>query len=232
MIVTMRTPLDMLHHQRKVLFGEYDHITPEGSTVAAVLDAVVGAGRQPVVVDIGANCGAVARWLTRFNVPGGVVVHHYEPQTDNYGALSCNADRFNVGICNRVAVVVDEPTTGHYSLFHNGGNEGCYETVWCECDDGSHATPTVLASLLPECDILKIDCESGELGIVSQYIGAQKKAGANTPAYLCIESHSLAVVPKIIESLGSQYAPLSYVLTEGTGGQVGVLKFLRVANGA
>ena len=57
MIVTMRTPLDMLPYQRTVLFGEYDHITTEGSTVAAVLEAVVAAGRVPVVVDVGAKIG-------------------------------------------------------------------------------------------------------------------------------------------------------------------------------
>ena len=229
MIVTMRTPLDMLPYQRTVLFGEYDHITTEGSTVAAVLEVVVAAGRVPVVVDVGANCGAVAQWLSQFNVPGGMVVHHYEPQAVNFAALSGNAEASKVRAICVNAAVVPSGHTGHFRLVHHGGNEGCYETVGCHCDEPEHGVPTVLANALPVCDILKLDCEGSELGIVEDYLATGAK-----PAYIAIEAHGAGHpetgMHTLVKSVvAHSYVLLSYVLTEGTGGQVGVLKFLRVA---
>lgn len=148
-----KCPPNMVRHLAEVFSGEY-----------AIELAMVG---PPVVLDIGANVGAFARWAAlQWKGAGFVCV---EPNPKLQSMLAFNLDGLEAGVIAKAVTTTSESTAKLYMGGVNVGEattlpEAATSTEWVE-------VPTVHAEKLPACDILKLDCEGNEPGILAAYLG-------------------------------------------------------------
>lgn len=120
----------------------------------------------PVILDLGANIGAFARWAALRWI--GSIIHCYEPHPDNYALLVRTAAEIKSAtvILHEQAVFTKN---GRTLLGQGGLNCGEYTLQSTSRDDSPVAIVEVIAALsLPKADILKVDTEGCELGIFRQ----------------------------------------------------------------
>jgi FkbM family methyltransferase len=120
------------------------------------------------VVDIGANIGLYALWAAR----RGAHVRAYEPAPESFACLAANARRRRIEPV-QAAIVGTPPREGEVRLYLHDERSSRSTLLGCEIGSGEPLTRSVdvpamsIADALAEgCDLLKIDCEGGEFGIL------------------------------------------------------------------
>ena len=170
-----KTPRDMAPHLAKVFAGEYD--CADGFTET----------REVVVVDIGANVGAFVWWAS-LRWPN-CEIHAYEPNPRALRLLRHNAEN----VIGRKPTIYDAAVTsrdcGNVPLYQGANNLG--EASLRADIAGQSAdfveVPTVPVAKLPECDVLKLDCEGNEPNLIDDYLSTH-----DAPHLVLAEYHSPA----------------------------------------
>ena len=123
----------------------------------------------PVVLDIGANVGNFCR-IVQARWPGAVV-HCFEPHPTTFAQL-----RKNAAPATATQVAVTSPARGSVRLYE--GLSGSHEASLRDDVRWPHVSqnlskwvdvPSLDASTLPPCDVLKIDTEGSEVEILGGY---------------------------------------------------------------
>lgn len=165
-------------HCADVLEGAYD----------VPYDPPVGSP-PPTILDIGGNVGAYLRWATRRWL--GCTIHSYEPHPENFALLSAT---------KRDLITPEAAATVH---LHNSAvwssatqtvlTPGIYNCGEPSIHSGRTGVPgsilltTLDAATLPPAQILKIDAEGSELGILQRMSEAGTLASLQSVA---LEWHS------------------------------------------
>lgn len=132
-----------------------------GALVKRLYQEIVASGRQPLIVDCGANIGASALWfLARYPQAHVLAI---EPAPDNFSLLRKNCAGLDIDLRQAGIAAVD----GIAHLFNPGEEGWSYQTT--ECKAGPEVTMLSLATLLStkpedryEPFLLKIDIEGAE----------------------------------------------------------------------
>jgi len=164
-------PKNMREHNQEVFDGCYD---------------IPGLSfdKELVVIDIGACCGAFSIWAyMRWRNTGRV--YAYEANTNTFDAfLSPNVQKTGKqwSIGHGVSI------TGAESKLYLGANNIGEASRWRGYEQTNETIDAsfVCASTLPECDVLKVDIEGGEEGLILEYIRTHKP-----PAAVMYEFHSI-----------------------------------------
>lgn len=192
-IVNFSCPPDMAPHLESVFAGEY--------SIAVEFDS------PPVFLDIGANLGAATRWA-RLRWENAFCIA-YEPNPKCHRLLEKNLARL-VGSyeIHKSAVMgshdietgAPRPTTIRlYQGRHNLGEASVFlETGALENDFVD--VPVTFAKDLPQCDVLKADCEGPEREIVTEYLETH-----DPPACIAVEFHSAGESKRLQRVLGTHY---------------------------
>jgi FkbM family methyltransferase len=191
-------------HCISVLNGEYD-IPYEG---------------EPVILDIGANVGAFARWA-KGRWPNSTI-HSYEPHPKNHELLCKTVVNFglkDVSVYN-LAVADRE---GEFELHHNGFNCGEWSLA---VNAATHGEPIkvqcVDAATLPEADIIKVDTEGAEPIILARLARCGKLQRTSA---IMLEYHSSSVVQLLIDGLA--HSGFKKIAQQEFAEHRGILKFMR-----
>ncbi len=161
-------PPDMEFFCRKVLAGEYD---------------VPFEHPSPVILDIGANCGAFALWAEG-RWPGAVI-HCYEPAQSAFSFLFSNVLEGHPNIKLTRAAVLTSDLTKLYCGAQNQGQATFFKDVNPLLEGETYELPPVIhPDSLPVCDILKIDTEGCELEIILALAKAKR-----LPPCIMLEYH-------------------------------------------
>lgn len=201
-------------HCRDVLEGDYDvPYDPE---------------TPPVILDIGANIGAFARWAAQ-RWPGATI-HCYEPHPDNFELLRRTRKEFNLADTTTVTQFAVSNTEADVELVACGFN--CGEHTIFMAPELKNAKPpgitvhaTDVATLfkfhLPY-TILKIDAEGAELAILQRLA---ETSNLHTLQAIMLEFHASAHRKPIISLLHNN----GFIVHEQTihSEHRGVLKFLK-----
>jgi FkbM family methyltransferase len=148
----------------------------------------------PVILDLGANIGAFARWAAQ-RWPGSTI-HCYEPQPDNYALLCRTLANITEAKCIPYRKAVFDQST-KAPLAQNGLNCGEYSLANTEgkpCD----VVDVIPATELPLADILKLDVEGSE-GVILEMLAAADRLKQFSAVML--ELHSAKFLPAIPELL-------------------------------
>jgi FkbM family methyltransferase len=152
-------PKSMQPHAQKVLAGEYD------------IPGLEFGDRAPVILDIGANVGSFALWAARRW--DGAFIHCYEPHPVNAKMLRANLGMIELGkvIVHEVAVtpLVELASPEHWCNLYEGRNN-CGEASLYPGSEQTRERTRVRGMhpvRLPSSDILKMDCEGEESGILA-----------------------------------------------------------------
>jgi FkbM family methyltransferase len=150
--------------------------------------------RPPHVLDIGANVGAFACWISR-RAPG-CTIDCYEPSSEAFRYLEQNVPRLAPGAkLHHEAIHDHDGTAPLYRGVCGERPDGTkVPNICCNslCDIGSQdleqheAVKITDAKNLPACNILKVDTEGSEIPILSRYFQTHKK----TVAIVLVEVHS------------------------------------------
>jgi FkbM family methyltransferase len=162
-------PRNMMNHHMAVLRGEYEAPGVEFET-------------PPVVLDVGACCGAFALWASK-RWPRAQLFC-YEPNVRAFDYLAQNAKgRGWVVLQRAIARGLLMPlrqglnNLGEASAFDLGEQATTYQQVIC-----------MPADALPQCDVLKVDTEGNETYIIEEHLAAT----ATLPRVVCFEWHRAA----------------------------------------
>jgi FkbM family methyltransferase len=198
------------HHCADVLNGAYD--VPVNMP-------------SPVILDIGANIGAFARWAS-VRWPAAKI-HCYEPQPQNFKLLLRTVTELidhpeNV-TCHEVAVL-DKP--GNFRLYAGKYNCGEWTLYGNATTDRNNYVnvPVMDAKDLPTADILKIDTEGAEPFILNRLVIAGRIREFKA---IMLEFHRTGEGTTLEELL----APCGFRLfanRPGLSPSRGELKFLRI----
>lgn len=150
-------PDNMRGHLAKVFAGEYD-IPLDGGPFK--------------IIDLGANCGAFARWaLARW--PGSTV-HAYEPNPETFEYLKKNCEGHSVSKFKCAVFGVFEGTARLRLGKNNCGEASLFKMGMA--DSGEEVSVAVIPPReLPEANILKLDVEGSELDILYQLICVEQR---------------------------------------------------------
>lgn len=149
-------PENMRPHLAHVFAGEYDIPIsfPE---------------KPPVVLDLGANCGAFTLWaLKRWP---GCTVHAYEPQREAFEMLARNVSVVAAPPGGRTVNLhrqaVGDPS--QHTLFHGLNNQGEASLNRGGCRDykNTEDVEVIGPGALPEAHIVKMDIEGSEAVVVA-----------------------------------------------------------------
>ncbi len=119
----------------------------------------------PTIVDIGAHVGSASVFFSR-RFPGARI-YAYEPSPDN--AQYCEKNLAGIAELKRCAIVgpgAPKEMWLHEGI-HNTGQRSLYKLG--EQRDEGVMVPTMCATELPPCDVLKCDAEGVELDILRSY---------------------------------------------------------------
>lgn len=173
---------------------------------------------HPVVVDIGANCGAFAMWAAWKWEASKVICFEPHPQICDYLISNIRAYRL---ANKKTEFEIRNSAVGNnkLALLKTEGNRLCSKL----CDDvdlsgfQGFAVSVIHPHSIPECDVLKIDAEGSE-----GFITANLKI---LPKYLVCEYHSQEQMQSVISNcllLGMMLLECDCQTLE-----TGMLKFVR-----
>lgn len=212
--ITLSTPANMIPFWRHIWGGEYRLVPPQP--------------RKPIlrVLDIGACVGAYARWaLTEYP---GCSVDCYEPNPDALEFLRKNCvDGMTI---HPVAVATAVESGSSLELEYPSNNIGAATVVSGMVDAGDsvrHAVTGIPAASLPECDLMKLDCEGSEFLILEEYI----RCTIEMPNYIVLEYHSVEIslsIQKLLSDNGYRITEMSAAPWAKDGG-VGTQKWEHVS---
>jgi FkbM family methyltransferase len=141
-------PVDMIPHCRKVLDGEYD---------------IAYEGEGPLILDVGANCGAYTVWA-KLKWPDAQI-DCYEPVESNYELLLSNIVGLSY-IVPHMSAVGDPELDKIYVGKHNAGE--CSQYKGAEQTDNVIEIDVTTPESLVSYDIVKLDCEGAEVYILTR----------------------------------------------------------------
>jgi FkbM family methyltransferase len=191
----LKTHPSMVPHCQKVLAGEYEIRN-------------LRLPDNPVIVDVGANCGAFTAWALK-NWPTATV-YAYEPNPEAIKFFKMNfGENKNVMLYEAAVTNVENPVLrqgknniGEASIHDTGEQAGVGEIVARELPED-----------LPACHLLKIDAEGSELEILDGF-----DFGACVAVVL--EYHSAEDCQKITEKLNG----FGYIIEIQGGEHRGIIK--------
>lgn len=174
---------------------------------------------HPVVVDIGANCGAFALWAAHFWKASKVIC--YEPNPDIFSYL-----KYNTGIYHSIhpecEFELHEMAVGddRFPLLYVDQRNRLCSSQYDTQREGVTAIPVKIERPinLPDCDVLKMDCEGAE-GYIASCLTI-------FPKYVALEYHSPMIVGKCVNHLTARGYSLIDTRIDN-GGQTGILKFIK-----
>lgn len=190
------------NHCREVLAGEYD--VPY---------------EPKVILDLGANVGAFARWA-KVRWPQAKV-HCYEPQPANFALLKKSVSLYDLTNAELHETAVTD-TNSHRPLFENGFNCGEWSLVKNFTTKGSVEVNTMDAADLPEADFLKIDVEGAEIVILGRLYTTKRLEGVNG---VVLEYHADSVIEPIERLM--IHCGFQHLGTKSYSEHRGLMKFLR-----
>lgn len=196
-----RCPANMAHHLKKVFEGEYD------------VPVTYGSG-QPVILDLGANCGAFAIWATH-RWPG-CVVHCFEPHPKAFEYLAGNVKPYGNIYAHKYAVgapglrpLINGPNNLGESSLHLAAN--------VEEITGEHVEVTDPLSMPRDARILKMDIEGCEFEVLEPLL----KDGRRFDAVM-FEYHNDSLRKKCWDLLGDYKLTGAHCYND----DLGVLRFV------
>lgn len=198
-------PESMKEHNAEVFAGCYD------------IPTLSFGGRAPVVIDIGACCGAFTLWA-KGRWPGADV-HAYEANVSTCDSfLYYNLKDTKAAISNGVA-----PVAGTYPLYRGKNNIGeC--SRWRSDEQSEEKTDAYFIGVatLPNCDVLKVDTEGEEFTLILKYLETH-----DNPIAIMCEFHSADMLAKAFNV--DAFARHEYVIARADIWQAnrGVVCFLR-----
>lgn len=199
--MTFSCPPDMKYWCDLVFSGEYD---VPGLELP-----------HPVILDLGANCGAFSLWASQ-RWPGSLI-HAYEPSHTAYSFLIENTKDVPTVTLHKCGVVADDKTKLYFGAQNLGQATFCRD-VSPTYDE--YELPQVMhPAKLPACDIMKLDTEGCEREIISEYLAAK-----HTPTYITFEYHRDADRMFLDELLNEKYI---LVGSKADKAHRGVVKYLR-----
>lgn len=164
-------------------------------------DVIEGCYDVPVepklVLDIGANVGAFARWATK-RWPDAKI-HCYEPHPFNFSLLKMTEKEYGLpnltlheaGVSNKA---------GTMTLYENGFNCGEWSLLKFDPNGTRQETVKIIDALeLPEFDFLKVDTEGMEPNIIKRLADADRLKNC---VGVVMEYHAATHVAPIIWILG------------------------------
>ena len=128
-----------------------------------------------IVIDVGANLGAFAAYAV-MSQPG-VRVYCYEPEAKNYQALTKNIHS-NAVMLNQVKAFQFGVAgkSGYCDLFVDDDHPMFHSIIESNNPDGRNRSQTAIKCVtldeilqenqLTQCDLMKLDCEAAEFGII------------------------------------------------------------------
>ena len=189
-------PPDMKPYLQKVFDGEYE--VP-----------LIYAKEQPVVLDLGANCGAFAIWATH-RWPG-CKVHAFEPHPETFKYLEANVRQYGNIYAHKYAV-----GEAGLRVLHNGPNN-CGESSLHLMQNmayptGQHVEVTDPLSMPRDARILKMDIEGCEMEVLEPLIRDGRKFDA-----IMLEYHNADLRREVDALLSDYYLTNSLVTKHGLG---------------
>ncbi len=146
-----------------------------------------------VVMDIGANVGAFARWAKQ-RWPNAKV-HCYEPQPFNYSLLKMTINHYDLQNVWPHEVGVSDKE-GNLTLYENGFNCGEWSLIKFDPNGKREVSVQIIdAATLPDADFIKIDTEGMEPNILKRLADAGKLANVKG---VVLEYHAAVHVAPII----------------------------------
>lgn len=136
----------------------------------------------PILIDLGANVGAFARWAkTRWE---GCEIHCYEPNEQLQEKLLWTIDHYDIAAQTHQCAVSDHDGEATFSEGPNNCGEG---SIALKYGTKEQTVKVISAARLPEGDVLKIDTEGCELPILTRLaeVGRLKDFSA-----VMLETHS------------------------------------------
>lgn len=182
--------------------------------------------RPPLVIDIGANCGAYMRWaLDRWP---GCKIHCYEPNPEAFEILSMNVS--SVPSLSEGSVTAHETAVSDRSgqaMLRKGLNNLGEASFFALGEQSKDATPVEVipaSKLSPWCDVLKIDTEGCELDILRSYLRMRENGRSPRPSLVSFEYHR----EEDFRVLDSLVVASGYILASGqiTNHRLGILNYV------
>ena len=173
-----------------------------------------------VILDIGANVGAFARWAyLRFP---DAKIYCYEPHPGNFALLTKSKTYYNLDKVElRQVAVADKSDV--LTLYENGFNCGEWSLIkFDEHGTGRIDVQVIDAADLPEADFIKIDTEGVEPNIVKRLadLGRLDKVQG-----VVLEYHAATHVAPLIWMLQEKGLRLYHLAAHGD--HRGVMRFIR-----
>lgn len=167
-------------------------------------------GAAPVILDIGANCGAFSLWASLVHWPLATI-HAYEPNPDIFPYLVRNCEpRVQ---CHNVAVGDTAWTSLHFHPQH----PLCASVHPQKDHTAAKSIRTISPLELPAADIIKIDTEGAEFEILRML--------PYTPSLLVLEWHGQLQRVNIENILAGRMRLVESTVSED---DTGILKYIRL----
>jgi FkbM family methyltransferase len=203
----MNWPLDYglnQDHCESVLRGEYE-VPFEGA---------------PVILDIGANVGAFARWAK--NRWPDSKIHSYEPHPANHALLCRTVTDFELRDVFVYNLAVSN-STGPGQIHMNGFNCGEWSLAKIATTTGQPVDVNCIdAAELPDADVIKVDTEGAEPMILSRL---SRCGRLKRPQAIMLEYHADTAVKMLTEGLAvSGFKPFAH---QEYSQHRGTIKFLK-----
>lgn len=167
---------------------------------------------KPLILDVGANIGAFARWAT-YRWPG-CSIQCYEPIKANYAYLIENTKDNELITCHNVALGEKEEERKMYYGIQNSGQCSLYKTEE-QIFDGE-TVKIIPTSSVEYAHVVKIDTEGAEAEIVKNL--------SFQPELFLIEYHSHDIRSFILEFLNDYYTLIEFSMMNRRSG---MLKLVR-----
>ena len=154
--------------------------------------------RAETIVDIGANVGMFAIHAATLN--SKVQIHAFEPFPKNLEQLGVNLQLNQIQRVHVHAQAVSDQTGGATLYFSPGDDSGCSlnATKGQSVEVATvHVNDLFGLCDIQKCDLLKMDCEGSELGILR----AANPEFLTKLGAIIMEYHNLAEVPELISIL-------------------------------
>ena len=179
-------PPGMVRHMAE-LFGTVCRECGEVSPVDGEYACMHGFADPPVCVDVGACVGGFARWAEMYWP--GAKVHCFEPNPRVHGMLERNLSVMGsrASLTKAAVLVTDEPTVRLYTGRNNVGEASIIREYAGAEEEDFVDVPAVCVTTLPECNVLKLDCEGNEPELFHRYVATHKP-----PHLMLAEYHSPA----------------------------------------